>query len=472
LIRQFFKDSFLYGISSIVLQGIPILLLPVYVRLLPPLEYGAMEIITIFAALINITVALEIAQGFARYFPEARTDGEKREYASTALWFTVSAYGLFMVAALSLSRSLTDLMLHDGAWEKTIRVAIIATGLNGVYQLLLNQLRWELKPLAYASASITYILISVAAGIFLIVFYRAGVAGIFYGQMTGAIVAGCFAGVMGRKNLGFLFNRTRCREMLTFSLPLVTSSIAVILANYVDRIAIQNLMTLTDVGVYSAGFRVASIANIIMAGIYFSLTPLIYRNYRKETTPAELAKIFNYFLCGTLPVLMAMTLFAREILQVFTEPAYYSAWTIIPLLAVASIASRLYIFTPGLDIEKRTKIIALINIASALLNIFLNILLIPALGITGSALATLISATILFAAYAGINQRLYPIPFAWRKIAAACSITLSVILMGYAVSSSTDHGHFLTMAGKGLLLVLASVWIVRGLLRRPSHTSG
>ena len=466
MIRQFFKDSFLYGISSVVIQGIPILVLPVYVRLLSALEYGALEIITIFAAFVNLTVALEIMQGFARHYPDARTEVEKHEYASTALWFTLAAYGLFAGVALLFSRPLTAMILHAAAWENTLRVAIVTTGLNGVYLLLQNQLRWQMKPLAYVTASMTYIGLSVSAGIFFIIFYQTGVAGVFYGQIIGAVVAGCCAWMMGRESYDFIFSPARCWEMLMFSLPLIPSSISVIVAGYVDRIAIQNLMTMDDVGIYSAGFRVASIANILMAGIYFSFTPLIYQNYRKEGTPKELANIFIYFLCGTLPVLMGLSLFSREMLWLFTTPPYYGAWSIIPILAVASICSKLYIFAPGLDIEKKTMMIALINIAAAVVNITLNLLLIPHLGILGSALATLISAALLFFSYMCASRKFYPIPYRWGVILPACIAAAFVMLAAYFIPTELNVDYFPMVVGKLLLFVGASIWIIRSLLVR------
>jgi len=466
LIRQFFKDSFLYGISSIVVQGIPILVLPVYVRLLSPPEYGALEILTIFAAFVNLTVALEITQGFARHYPDARTEAEKREYASTALWFTLAAYGLFAGVALLFSRPLTAMILHAAAWENTLSVAIVATGLNGVYLLLQNQLRWQMKPLAYVTASMIYVFLSVSAGIALIFLYRTGVAGVFYGQIIGASAAGCSAWFMGRKNYAFIFSRTKCKEMLTFSLPLIPSSISVIVAGYVDRIAIQNLMTLDDVGIYSAGFRVASIANILMAGIYFSLTPLIYQNYRKEGTPRDIVRIFKYFLCGTLPVLMGLSLFSKELMRLFTTPPYYGAWAVIPVLAVASVCSKMYIFAPGLDIQKKTKTIALINIAAAAVNVALNLLLIPPLGILGAALATLSSAVTLFFAYMHMSQEFYPIPYKWGAIIPACIVTALVIVTAYFIPAEFKVYDSILMMGKLLLYIVASTWIIRSLLVR------
>ena len=466
MIRQFFKDSALYGASSIIVQGIPILVLPVYVRLLSPAEYGVLEILTLFAVFINLTVALEILQGFSRHYPYASSDAERHAYASTALWFTVGAYSLFTVAALAFSTPLTSFILHEPAWETAVMAAVPATGANGIYLLLLNQLRWQLRPLSYIGASVVYVLVSVSTGICLIVMFGADVSGIFYGQMLGAVFAGGIAWFMGRSNYRFVFDRTKCCEMLRFSLPLIPSGIAVVVAVYVDRIAIQHFMTLHDVGVYSAGFRVASVVHIVLAGAYYSLTPLIYNNYCKTTTPREIARILNFLLCGTFPMLMAISLFSSEILWIFTTNAYYSAWSVVPILAAASLGTKLYVFAPGLDIAKKTGRIAMINILAALVNLALNFIFIPLWGILGAALATLISACCLLTAYLFFSQRLYPIPYHWRNIGSAGLVTASIMTMAYTLPSEMEMCSWILLSGKLLLLLIGSFFTGRYLLKR------
>jgi O-antigen/teichoic acid export membrane protein len=408
---------------------------------------------------------LEINQGFARHYPDAKSKAEKREYASTALWFTAVAYCLFVLVALICLRPLTALILRAAIWEKTMSVAIVASGVNGVYLLFQNQLRWQLKPLAYITASMTYVCLAVSSGIWIVSRYHTGVAGIFYGQILGAAAAGCCAWFMGRDNFGLLFRWFKCKEMLVFSLPLIPASISVIVAAYVDRIAIQHLMTLNDVGIYSVGFRVASFANVIMAGIYFSLTPLIYEHYRKASTPGELATIFNYFLCGTLPIIVGMAMFSGEIIRLFTTPPYYIAWEILPILSIAAILSKMYIFAPGLDIEKKTKKIALINILAAVINAGLNILLIPLLGIAGSALATLVSATVLFSAYMITSQKLYPIPYQWGKITKASLASVLFIILSYYISVQAGNPNLPTLGGKFFAVIAASILIFRLLFK-------
>jgi O-antigen/teichoic acid export membrane protein len=127
---------------------------------------------------------------------------------------------------------------------------------------------------------------------------------------------------------------------------------------------------------------------------------------------------------------------------------------------------KLYIFAPGLDIEKKTKTIAMINIVSAVMNILLNILLIPFLGIMGSALATLISSSLLFLIYMTLSQKIYAIPYTWEKIVFACLLSAFIIIIGYAISLYSTRYYYIAFVGKGLLIIAVSFFIVRRLLGR------
>lgn len=463
MIRKLLKDSFVYGMSSVLSQGVPILIVPIYTRLLSPNEYGGMDILSVFANLIILTVALEISQGLARHYPDASNVKDRIEYASSALWFSAGAYGLFVILSLSFSRPLTMIILGSPTWEETFRVAIISIGGNGIFFLFQNLLRWQIKPGWYAAASISYVLISTGVGIWLVAGFETGVAGIFYGQLAGAAAGGFVAWFFSRDFYRLTFSREKCGEMLAFSMPLVPSSISVLVANYIDRFAIQNLMTLDDVGIYGVGFRFATVVNLLMVGFYSALTPLIYQHYRKERTPADLASIFRYFLCGTLPLVVAVSIFSKEILWLFATPPYYAAWSVIPILACASVASRMYIFAPGLDIAKRTTAIALINLAAAVANTTLNFLMIPHWGIEGSAWATLISALFAFIGYMVLSQRYYLVPHRWRQILSATFVSATAVIIWLVFF---DHGIFLQpeqFVLKVLILMIAAfltIWIL------------
>ena len=77
MLKRFLKDSVVYSTSTLLSRGISILLIPLYTRFLQPEEYGALDLLTVMATIINYIVALEISQGVARSYSDAKTEKEK-----------------------------------------------------------------------------------------------------------------------------------------------------------------------------------------------------------------------------------------------------------------------------------------------------------------------------------------------------------------------------------------------------------
>jgi O-antigen/teichoic acid export membrane protein len=464
VIRAFFKDSVIYGISLVLTQGISVIIVPIYTRILSPEEYGVIDIILITTALVNLIVVFEITQGFARYYADAESETEKRSYASTTLWFSVGGYSLFVLLAFVFSKPLTVLLLNDLKWESVFQTAVISISLFGLFQILQNQLRWQLKPLLFAISSLVYVFATTSLTLLLLFKFRAGVVAVFYGQIIGSILAGSISWIFAKDYYRLLFSWDRCRNMLLFSLPLVPSSISVFISNYADRIALKSLMSMNEVGIYGVGFRFATVTNLLMVGIQGALTPLIYQNYRKSSTPDEIAKIFSYFLVGTIPLYLGISLFSKEVIWLLTTPQYYSAWSVIPFLAFSCLATRAYIFMPGLSIEKKTFTIAFINVTGAILNIILNFTLIPYLGLTGAALATAISSLQIILSYTILSQRLFPIPFQWSRIILSLTIVLMAVIIGCVYLSQSGSWEISIIVTKLLILLVSSIAVTELLL--------
>ncbi|HEY9634156.1 MAG TPA: oligosaccharide flippase family protein [Coleofasciculaceae cyanobacterium] len=454
MLKQLLKDSIIYGISSIFSRGITLLMVPLYTRVLSPGDYGIIEILTIVTNLVNLSIALEISQGLAIYYSSAKTDSDRVEYASTALYFTIITNSLFLIVALSLSQKLSLWILGSSNLQTIFQAAVISMWGNGIFYLLQSQLRWQLKPKGYAVSSIVFSLVSTGLTTILLFVFKVGVIGVFYSLFTGQIVGIVLAGYFVRHSYKLKFNWQKCKQMLGFSIPLVFSSISVWVALYIDRIAINQLMTLSDVGIYGIGYRFASVAGLFLIGFQGALTPLIFHNYEKPDTPKELARVFRYFLALVLPMIVGISVFSHEILSLFTTPDYYAASQIIPLLALAIILSNMYIFTPGIDLAKKTLIIAVVNIISAIANTILSFTLIPYLGISGAALATLLSAAATFAIYMKFSQKFYYIPHQWNKIISATIVATFLGITGFAIGAILVFPKLLILTIKFFLIIV------------------
>lgn len=434
MLKQFARDSAIYGGATILVRGISFLLLPFYTRVLSPGDYGLVDLATVFTTLVMLTVALEISQGVARLFPDTEDPQARVAYASTALWFTIAAYTAFVAVAIPLAAPLSEIVFESSDRADLMGIVLVGAALTGVFYLLQQQLRWRLQPIPYAAAGLTFALVSIGATIGLVLVAGFGVAGVLIGQAIGAACGAAVAFALARDLYRFRFDGHKLREMLWFSLPLVPSSVGVFVTLYIDRIAIKELMTLADVGLFGIGYRIASLVSLLMMAVQMAITPLVYARYRDPQTPPALARLFRYFVGIALLVAVGLSLFAREILIVVTTPDYYAAAVVVPLLAPALILSAMYVFAPGLGIAKRTGLQAVITIAGAVLNTGLNFLLIPVWGIVGAAAATLISAAIVFSAYMVTSQRLYFVPHQWRAIVVATLLAGVVCAIGAMVA--------------------------------------
>lgn len=430
MFKRFLKDSLVYGVAGFLSRGISIILVPLYTRLLRPAEYGMVDILNVFGTVVGLTVALEIAQGIARYYPGTKDPDTRLAYSSSALWFAVGAYSLFFLACVIGARELSRALLDSANHRDIIFVAALSISAGGIFRFALEMLRWDLRPSLYSAVSVANAGVIVLAVVLFVLVLRMGVLGVFCAMLAGGTVGAGLSLYLGRGMYELRFDWNRCRELLRFSLPLVPSSVGVFVALYIDRIAIKELMSLADLGVFGVGYRVASAVGFVMVGCQTALVPLIFTYFERPETRAELARIFRYFVAAALLMCLALSIFAQDILALFTTRAYYGAVEVIPILAPAVLLSSMSIFAPGLSIEKRTTTIAIISLSVAALNTILNFTLVPVLGIRGAALSTLVSASLGFLTYMVLSQRFYHVPHRWKSLAFATIATIIAGILG------------------------------------------
>lgn len=430
MLKRLFRDSILYTLSTILTRGIAFILLPIYTRTLSPEEFGLLDYLTAMGAIAAIVVTLEIMQGLARHIPEHLDDPrKKRDYASTCLWFVFSVYTVMLVLVCAFSTQLAALLLDAPGKADLFRLAGWSYWVAGMLNVVHGQLRWELKAATSALLSLLGAMLTVACTLVLVVWWQWGIRGVLLAQVVGGLLALLPSLYLTRASFGLNFDGPSLCRMLTYSVPLIPSSLAVVFAQYFDRILLKELVGLSEVGVYAVGQKISLVVTLALVGFRSALTPLIYANHARASTPGELAQIFRVFCLVALAMTLGLSVFAREILGLISAAAYQGAAAVVPLLIFSVLLSNMYIFAPGLDIGRKTGIIALINIGVAALNLALNYLLIPQLGIQGAAWSALLAFSAGFAVYMHASQRLYPVPHDWGAVAKL----LTIVLVGMGV---------------------------------------
>ena len=173
MIKLFFKDSLIYGISGFLNKGINLFLLPIYIRVLKPEDYGIMDFLVVFFALAGVFFSLEIYQAVARYYHEFNDENDRNKNISTAFFFTGFSYLIFLTLFLIFSKQISDFFFsgHDNSNILfAISLAAISTYFGALFSFCSNILRFQLKSKLFALCSLTNTILNVTLSIIFVVY--------------------------------------------------------------------------------------------------------------------------------------------------------------------------------------------------------------------------------------------------------------------------------------------------------------
>lgn len=187
------------------------------------------------------------------------------------------------------------------------------------------------------------------------------------------------------------------RELLFYSLPLVFNSITIIVINAADSLILGYFKDAATVGIYNVAVPTAKLILIFptaLLGLYLPMIAAVKDN-KEEFEKVYYTTTKWVFFITTLS-LAWLILYGKELITVFFTESYSTAYLSLVILSIGYlINSCIYTSRDILLLFDKTKVIFYATVLSCILNIVLNFLLIPSLSMTGAALATAISLTLL-----------------------------------------------------------------------------
>jgi len=152
-------------------------------------------------------------------------------------------------------------------------------------------------------------------------------------------------------------------------------------------------------------------------------------------TQKDARKVYSATLSAYLVITclatVSLTLLAPEIINLVATKQYSGASTVIGFLSMSYVLIGLtYIAATGPTIVKRSGPTGIAMTMAAVLNIILNILLVPRLGRTGSALATMLAQAVIPIYLFYRAQSMYPIPYRFRDALGILAVTVGLIVFG------------------------------------------
>jgi O-antigen/teichoic acid export membrane protein len=441
-IRRLTKHTLIYGVGHIFSGLVGFLLLPLHTHLLPAESLGALAMLRMSLAFGHLCVLHGLEVGFVQYFGGRAPADERRRLLSTVFW----AAGLVgMVVGLALWFGAGAIAARIPAvvdWEPLFRISAVILLLDALATPLFLALRAEERSRRYVGIRMTELGVDLVGNCVLIGFLGFGLIGVFWSQLAGRLVAGSLLLPGVRQYLGWTFSRVDWKHAMQFGLPAATAGVALLVVDVGDRWFITRLLNVAATGVYFAGYRIAMAMALIVAAFRFAWHPFFLSIKEQADAPMIFSRILTYYVLIAGWVCLTLSLLAEDIVQVniagFTlfGEEYLGGLPIVPVIALSYLLYGVYSnLDVGVYVKEKTRIVPLIIGLGALVNIGLNWLLIPRMGLMGAAAATAAAYLTMCVCMYAASRRLLYIQYEWGRIGIVMLIACAL----YAVGAFARH---------------------------------
>jgi O-antigen/teichoic acid export membrane protein len=452
-LRRLGKHSAIYGLGGLVQRILAVLLLPVYTRYLTPSDYGTVETLVALTTVLVITLRLGISQAFFRFYFDSPDPGDRRRVLRTSFWFTMGMATLGLVLGVLFSQEIAFALFGSSDDAEVVAAAFVALWAQMNYEQLTSLFRVEERSAAYVTASLANIGLTIAATLLLVVVLDTGPLGVFVGSFTGTLIV--YAALIGyrREQLGLQLDRQLLREMNRFGLPLVPSALFLWVTNFSDRFFLVKLADTEEVGLYSVGVRIASAMALLLTAFRTAWPAFAYSIDDDSEARRTYAFVLTYLVALTSWVATALGLLAPWLVDWIAAPAFSSSSRVVGPLAFAVVPFAGYVVIAiGVGRARRTQFNWVVTGAAAVVNVALNLALIPRYGMMGAAVATIAAYGTMFLGMTWWAQRIYPVPYQWRRVATAGGVGVALFAAGKLLGGGLPVALALSLAYPLLLL--------------------
>lgn len=384
--RYLFKNTAIFAISSFSTKILSFLLIPVYTAVLTTAEYGIADIINTTGTLLIYILTMNVADSVLRFSIEKVDNSEK-----------ILSYG---VKILFIGTCICTVLLSGAYFLKLYDWPAIYYGFiliffisYAFYQIITNYLRGIDKVSAVAFAGLISSVITILSNIIFLVVIKLGILGYLISMVIGPLTASIYCVFAAKREIKQMFfsklEKSTQINMLKYCMPLIFNNIALWINGSLDKYFVTGICGASSNGIYSIAGKIPHIldACIIVFCQAWNLSAI------KEFDPEDKDNFFSktYKVYGAAMTIGCSVIIIMNIplARFLYSDDFFVAWNYSSILLIATMFNTLTAFIGSIfSAAKSTKIIAITTVISAIINIIMNIVLIPQYGALGAAIAT------------------------------------------------------------------------------------
>ena len=458
---MFWRGLVGYLPANIVQGVVGVLTLLFFTRLLSADDFGRYALAFSVMGIAHVAVFTWIEAAMARFWAAQTSEAAMRGHFATLYRYFALLTAIYLPAAA--------LFVWLWPMDAELRIAV-AIGLAGVPVRSAYRLIQERRRAAGAVAA--------AAGLDMAV----TITGFLFGLLAAILGAGGSAPLIGlaiapfmaaliyspgeqRRGAGGEIQRSRARDYAAYGYPIAASLILALVLSSTDRLLLAVFLDEAAVGAYHAGYSLANrTLDVIFIWLGAASGPALVMAFERGGVPAlrqAAREQASTFVLIAMPATAGLALVSTPLAElIIGEALRAQAATITPLIALSALIAGLttYYFHQAFTLGRRTRLLLVAMTLPALANVGLNLILIPRMGVSGAALATVISYGLGIVASAALGRRAIALPVPWSAVARCGAATAIMAAVVMAIPAYGGGMELFAKAAAGVVVYAVMAW--------------
>lgn len=409
------RQATIYTASQIIGKAIPFLLLPILTRYLSPADFGIVAMFLLVAVLVEPLVSVGLPGAITvKYYDKAI---DLPAYLGTGVIVVGSVAVVLAVVVFALGELLNRVTDVPQPW---LVLAVPLVAARAIWNALLALLRVRERALSFGVFQNLQSAGLLALALVMVVALELG----WRGRVAADVVAWVMfsgAGLIWLSRQGWLkvgFRSAYARQLARFGIPLIPHTLGAVLILQTDRFFLTNLVGIEETGLYTVGYQLAVIVELVALSFNNAYTPWLFRKLADVTDEVRdrLVRI-TYIQFALMTVLaLAVAIGMPVIGRLFLDARFAGSGVYVGWFALGFLFSGMYYMVANyIFFAERTGLLALATISTALINIPLTYTLIRLNGGVGAAQGTAIALLLSFLFTWALSARVYSMPWFGRR---------------------------------------------------------
>lgn len=456
-LKTLFKDTALYGMSSIVGRFLNYLLVPLYTAKIAASSggYGVITNVYAYTALLLVILTFGMETTFFRFVNKEGAN-PMRTY-STVLIMVGSVALLFVALVLAFINPVSSFMGYS-AHEEYVAVMAACVAIDAFQCIPFAYLRYKHRPWKFVALKMLFIVLNITLNIVYFVVLPA----MYSNPSTHGFAASVYdpnvgVGYVFRLNLfctaiitfffwkeltGFrwVFDKILLRKMLSYSWPILLLGITGILNQTADKILFPIVSPGAEghvqLGIYGAAAKIAMIMAMITQAFRYAYEPFVFGSAKEKGSRDTYAKAMKYFIIFTLLAYLVVVGYL-DVLKYIIGRDYWEGLKVVPVVMAAEIMMGVYFnLSFWYKLIDKTIYGAWFSGVGCVVLVLINVLLIPKYGYMACAWAGVAGYGTAMLLSFFVGQKKYPINYPLKSITVyICIAALFTAIMLYTPQS-------------------------------------